>query len=37
MQADADRLAFAEKYGFRVFDPQYAAMFDEKNFGIDAK
>jgi GT2 family glycosyltransferase len=37
MQADADRLAFSEKYGFRVFDPQYTAMFDEKNFGIDAK
>jgi GT2 family glycosyltransferase len=37
MQADADRLTFAQKYGFRVFDPQYTAMFDEKNFGIDAK
>ena len=37
MQADADRLMFAQKYGFRVFDPQYTAMFDEKLFGIDAK
>lgn len=37
LQADADRVTFAEKYGFSVFESQYAAMFDEKFFGIDKK
>ncbi len=37
MQADADRMAFAEKYGFEVGSLQYAAAFDPKFFGIDKK
>ena len=37
MQADADRLVFFEKYGFHTWSPEYAAQFDEKCFGVDAK
>lgn len=37
MQADADRLRFFEKYGFHTWSPEYAAQFDEKFFGVDAK
>jgi hypothetical protein len=37
MQADADRLAFEEKWGFEVGSPQYAAAFDPKFFGFDKK
>jgi GT2 family glycosyltransferase len=33
MQADADRLAFAEKWGFEVGSPKYADAFDPKFFG----
>jgi hypothetical protein len=37
MQADADRLTFATKWGFTVGSPQYAAQFDPENFGVDNK
>ena len=37
MQADADRLEFAKKWGFSVGSPQYAAQFSAETFGIDAK
>jgi hypothetical protein len=37
MQADADRLRFYEKYGFHTWSPEYAAQFDERFFGVDAK
>jgi len=37
MQADADRMEFYRKYGFHVWSPEYAAQFDEKSFGVDAK
>ncbi len=37
MQADADRLAFLDKWGFRVGSPEYNAAFDEKFFGVDAQ
>lgn len=36
MQADADRLAFAEKWEFTVGSPEYNAAFDESFFGVDA-
>lgn len=37
MQADADRLSFAEKWGFTVGSAEYVAQFAPINFGIDAK
>jgi hypothetical protein len=37
MQADADRMEFYRKYGFHVWSPEYAAQFDERFFGVDAK
>lgn len=37
MQADADRLAFFEKWKFRESGPEYAAQFSPDLFGIEAK
>lgn len=37
MQADADRLAFFEKYRFSESSPQYAAQFAPETFGADLK
>jgi GT2 family glycosyltransferase len=37
MQADADRLTFAQKWGFTVGSLEYAASFAPANFGVDAK
>jgi GT2 family glycosyltransferase len=37
IQADADRITLQEKWGCRAWDASYAAMFDEKFFGVDAK
>jgi GT2 family glycosyltransferase len=37
MQADADRMAFEEKWGFEVGSPKYAAAFDPKFFGTNQK
>ena len=37
LQADADRMAFYERYGFAVGSSQYDAQFSPDNFGIDAK
>ena len=37
MQADADRLAFAEKWGHRENGPEYEAHFAVENFGIERK
>jgi GT2 family glycosyltransferase len=36
MQADADRLTFAEKWKARVGSPQYQELFSPDSFGIDA-
>jgi hypothetical protein len=27
----------SEKYGFHTWSPEYAAQFDERFFGVDAK
>jgi hypothetical protein len=35
MQADADRLTFAEKYGFTVGSKQYQEQFASELFGVD--
>ena len=35
MQADGDRLAFAEKWGFAVGSPEHHAAFSPEFFGID--
>jgi GT2 family glycosyltransferase len=37
MQADADRLTFAEKWGFRIGSPQYHAQFGPEFFGAAKK
>jgi GT2 family glycosyltransferase len=37
MQADADRMRLQEKWGCTAWGATYAAMFDEKLFGIDAR
>jgi GT2 family glycosyltransferase len=37
LQADADRMAFAEKWGAEALGTKYAELFDEKYFGIDTK
>jgi GT2 family glycosyltransferase len=37
MQADGDRLAFAEKWGFAVGSPEHHAAFSPEFFGIDVK
>ena len=37
MQADADRMRLHEKWGCHAWDASYAAMFDEKFFGIYSK
>lgn len=37
MQADADRLAFGNKWGFRIGSPEHTEAFDEKYFGVDVK
>jgi GT2 family glycosyltransferase len=37
MQADADRMRLQEKWGCTAWGPSYAAMFDEKFFGVDVK
>ena len=36
LQADADRMAFLDKYGFPTWSPQYAAQFSPNNFGIES-
>lgn len=35
LQADADRVAFADKWGCATSGPAYDAMFDEALFGVD--
>lgn len=37
MQADADRLTFAQKWGFTVGSPQYAAQFSPEAFRCENK
>jgi hypothetical protein len=37
MQADCDRMAFAQKWGIPVWSPEYAAQFSPETFGCDSK